>query len=113
MPALKFVRDWFVTNKMLEKRGNAVFSNEDTFFINKDSDNVTFLGNDIGLNTDLILTLMTIILTMMTLELLFMLDFWLGVIDIDNARHIKNDKQRINACSMTSSKVVGLVRIRR
>ena len=47
--ALKFVSDWFVRSKMIEKH-NAVFSNDGLVFVDIDSDIVTFFSNDIGLN---------------------------------------------------------------
>ena len=45
----------------------------------------------------------------MIMKLLFLLDLWLGVIDISNANYVKKDKQRINANSMASNEGVGLV----
>ena len=51
LPALQFVPDWFVTNKMLEKLVNHVFSNDDIVFVNEDSDSFKFFSDDIGLNT--------------------------------------------------------------
>ena len=41
--ALKLVPDWFVSNKMLEKLDDVVFSNDDIVFVNENSDNVKFL----------------------------------------------------------------------
>ena len=38
-------------------------------------------------------------------KLLFMLVFWLGVINLSNARYVKRDKQIINACIMASNKM--------
>ena len=46
------------------------------------------------------LALMITTMTVMVLKLLFVFDLGLGVIDISNTRHVKNNKQRINACSM-------------
>ena len=43
MLALKFVSDWFVTNKMLEKLDGAVFSTDDIVFPDIDPNIVTFL----------------------------------------------------------------------
>ena len=48
---LKFVRDWFVANNMIEKLDNAVFSNDDIIFGDIDSNIVTFFSNNIGLNS--------------------------------------------------------------
>ena len=47
---LKFIADWFVTNKMLEKLDNSWFSNSDTFFHDVDSNIITFLTDDMGFN---------------------------------------------------------------
>ena len=46
LPALKFVPGWFVTNKMLVKLDDAVFSNDDIAFFNIDSNNVIFFSHD-------------------------------------------------------------------
>ena len=50
MSALKFVPDWFVTNKVIEKLDNAVFSNDDIVSGELDSEIVTFFSNNVGLN---------------------------------------------------------------
>ena len=42
LPALKFVPNWFVTNKMLENLDNVLY-NDDIVFVNTDSDNDMFL----------------------------------------------------------------------
>ena len=49
--ALIFVPGWFVTSKLIEKLGNAVFSNDEIVFGDVDSDIVTFFSNNIGLNS--------------------------------------------------------------
>ena len=46
-----------------------------------------------------ILTMMMIILMTMILELLFMLDLWLGVINVKDV-HVKKNRWEINAYSM-------------
>ena len=51
MPALKSVRDCFVTSKILEKPDDVVFSQHDTDFDCIDSDIVTLFSDDIGLAT--------------------------------------------------------------
>ena len=48
LPALKFVPDWSVTNKMLEKI-NVIFSNKNIVLV--ESDFVTFFSDHMGLNT--------------------------------------------------------------
>ena len=48
--ALKFAPDWFVTNKLIEKLDNAMFSNDHIILGDIDSDIATFFSNDIDLN---------------------------------------------------------------
>ena len=48
---LKLVPNWFVTNKMLKKLGNYIFSNSNIIFHALDSNFITFLTNDMGFNT--------------------------------------------------------------
>ena len=45
LAALKFIPDWFVTSKMLEKFDNALHANDDILFYNEDFDKVTFIAN--------------------------------------------------------------------
>ena len=45
LAALKFIRDWFVTSKMLENFDNTLHANDDTFFWNEDFDKVTIIAN--------------------------------------------------------------------
>ena len=47
----KFISDWLVTNKMFEKLDNSVVSNVDIFFDDVDSNIVTFLSDNMGVNT--------------------------------------------------------------
>ena len=48
---LKFVLDWFITNKLIEELDSAVFSNDYIIFGDLGSDFVTFFSEDIGLNS--------------------------------------------------------------
>ena len=48
---LMFVLDWFVTNKMLEKLYNSIFSNSNIFFHDAGSNIIIFLTDDMGFNT--------------------------------------------------------------
>ena len=50
MSALKFVPDWLVTSKMMEKLDSAIFSYGDIFFPDVDSNMVKFLSDDMGFN---------------------------------------------------------------
>ena len=89
--ALKFVCDWLVMNKKIEKLDNAVFFKDGIVFDYIDSDIVTFFSDDIGLN---IINLNVINLDDVNLKikipkLLIMLDLWLRIIDLNNIRDIK------------------------
>ena len=89
LPTLKFVPDWIVTNKILEKLGNVLSFGDDIDLDDIDSDIDTFFSDD-----------MVIILMKMILNLLFMLDIWLGVIDSNNVKHVKEiDKELIPIAS--------------
>ena len=48
---MKFVADWFVTSKIIEKSHNAVFSKYDIILSYIDSDIVTFLRSHISLDS--------------------------------------------------------------
>ena len=63
LPTLKFVPDWIVTNKIVEKLGNVLSFGDDIDLDDIDSDIDTFFSDD-----------MVIILMKMILNLLFMLD---------------------------------------
>ena len=91
LPVLKFVPDWVVTNKMIEKLDDVLFSNDDIVFVNEDPDNVIIFSDELGLNTIYVnnINLDDDILVKMILKLLFMLDLWLGVINMINVRHVK------------------------
>ena len=92
---LKFISDWFVTSKMLEKFHDALLANDYIPFFKEDFSKVTFFANEIGVfsvgldkinlhdknNSD---TLMKMIL-----KLLVMSDLWLGVINLRSAMHLK------------------------
>ena len=45
---LKFIPDWFVTNKILKTLDNSIFFNVGIFFHDINSNIITFLSNDIG-----------------------------------------------------------------
>ena len=81
MSALKFVPDWFVTSKMLEKFHDALLTNDDIPFFNEDKitfNKVTFFANEIGIfsvDLDKINLMIINILINIILKLLFMSDF--------------------------------------
>ena len=90
LAALKFIPDWFVTSKILQKFDNALHANDDILFHNEDFDKVTFITNlDNNFDED-------------DLDIIFHTNFWLGVINLKNRKHLKKEKQRINANSVES-----------
>ena len=42
-----------------------------------------------------------------------MLHLLAGIVDLNKAKHVKNDRWKISACSMASNKSVGLVYVKR
>ena len=91
LPLLKIILDCFVTNKMLEKLDNFVFSNGDTFFDGVDSNIITFLSSDMGFNTiDLNnIHLNNYNFVKMIWKPLIKLDLRIGIIDLHHEWHIK------------------------
>ena len=49
LPALKFVSNWFVRSKMIKKVHSFFFANNDIFFFDEDSGNVTFSSDEMGI----------------------------------------------------------------
>ena len=49
LQASKFVPDWFVTNKMIKRLHNVLFSNNDILFFDEGSGNVTFSSDEMGI----------------------------------------------------------------
>ena len=105
------VDDSKITNKILEKFHDSLLANDDIFFF----DEVIFYANEMGiLGVDLEENNLDDDnkFLKMILKLLVMSDFWLGVINLKNARHFKKDRWRINACSMASKKMMRLVTLK-
>ena len=50
LPTLGFVPDWFVT-RMIKRLDDALFSNDDLIFVNKDSNNLTFFSYEMGITS--------------------------------------------------------------
>ena len=63
-----------------------VFSNDGIVFVSADSDIVIIFSDDMGLVT---VDHNNVSFDDVILKLLFMLDLWLGAIDICSARHVK------------------------
>ena len=53
-PTLKFVPNWFVSNKILQNHYDNLFSVDNIIFFGEDSNNVTFFCDEMGIfNADL------------------------------------------------------------
>ena len=83
--------------KVIKKLKDDIFSNDNIIFVNEDSNHVTFFGGEMSiLSVDLDkINLDMLIMMKMILKLLFMSDLRLGLININNANHVKRYKQRI------------------
>ena len=85
----------FVTNKVLEKFHDALLACDNILFFDKDLSKVTCFANEVGI---LVVDLDKINLDdadnfdEMILKLLFMSEFWLGVINLKNVNHLKKIK---------------------
>ena len=82
----------FLNSLLRIKLDDVWFSRDDIVFVNEDSDIVSFFSDDLDLNTIYVnnINLDDDILVNMILKLLLMLDWWLGVTNVKNARHVKN-----------------------
>ena len=49
LPTFKFDPDWFVMSKMIKKLYDALFTDDDILFFDKDSGNVTFSNDEVGI----------------------------------------------------------------
>ena len=74
---------------MIGKLDNAIFFNDYIVFGDIDSDFVTFFINDIGLNSISLEILMMISLIIAIQKLLIILGFWVGIINLNNTKHLR------------------------
>ena len=49
LPALKFVHDWFVTNKFIKKLFTALYTVDNILYFNEDSGDAVFPCNEMGI----------------------------------------------------------------
>ena len=49
LAALRFIHNWFVTSKMLEKFHDVLLANDDTLLFDKHFSKVTFFANEVGI----------------------------------------------------------------
>ena len=92
LAALKFVPDWFVTNKMIKIHFTALYADKNILYFEEDSGNVIFICNEVGiLTTDLNTIIMMI---KMNLILLLMLDFLAWHIKFEKCRALKKMQEK-------------------
>ena len=92
LPTLEFIpADWFATNEMLEKLNNVALSNDDIDLEDRNSDIVTFFSDSMDLNTTDLTTinLDEDYLILIILLMLFLIHLLLGVIHLNNVKHVK------------------------
>ena len=111
---LKFIHDWFVTSEMLEKLDNALHANDEILFYSEYFVKVTFIACHWKIFLMHILLKLVLIMTIILIKmlLLFMLDVWLGVVNLENAGLLKKDKQINNAYNVVSQMMVEFLLVR-
>ena len=89
LAALKFVPDWFVITKMIKILFTAFYADENVLYFNEDSGNVVLTCNEMGiLNIDLNnVNLDDTNYHEDIMILLFLSDFWLGILNLKNPKH--------------------------
>ena len=94
LPILQFIpADWFATNEMLKKLNNVALSNDDIDLEDRKSDIVTFFSDSMDLTTtdltNINLDENYLILMKIILLMLFLIHLLLGVIHLNNVKHVK------------------------
>ena len=93
LAVLKLISDYFVTGKMIKKLFIALYADENILYFNKDFVDVIFDYNKTGtLNIDLNNISLGNNLMKIILVLLFLSDFWLGILNLENAKNKKKKK---------------------
>ena len=96
LAASKFILDWFVTSKMFKKLDHVLRANDDILFNNKVFDKVTFIANQKHIfAVDLEKKILIILFMKMILIPLFISDFWLGLINLKHAKHLKKISEEL------------------
>ena len=96
---------------MIAKLFHVLLTDNNILFFDEDSGNVTFSSDELGiLRLNLNINLDDTKLYEDDPKSIFS---WLGTINLSSAKHLKRNKQRINACSLESNKMVQLMHARR
>ena len=78
---------------MIKKLFTRLYAGENILYFNEDSGNVVFNCNEMGiLILILIILILIIILKKMILILLFLSNFWLGILSLKNTKNLKKYK---------------------
>ena len=85
--AVKFNPDWFVLSTMIEKLDSAVFSDKHVVFGDFESHFVTIFSRDVVFDS--------ISLDNMIQKLLIVLDWWVGIINLNKAKHLKRNNKKL------------------
>ena len=89
LAAFKINPDWFVTSEMIKKLHIALYLDKNIFYLNGNSDNVIFCCDEMGIfSTNIsfcVKIILIIILMKVILILLFVPDFWLGILNFKKA----------------------------
>ena len=85
--AVKFNPDWFVLSTMIEKLDSAVFSDKYVVFGDLESHFVTIFSRDVVFDS--------ISLDNMIQKLLIVLDWWVGIINLNKAKHLKRNNKKL------------------
>ena len=100
LAAWKFIPDWFITSKMIEKPFTALYANENIFYFDEDSGDSAFnYYYSAFLILILIIFVLMIILMKKILILLFLSDIWLDILNLKKAKNLN-----INMPSQMSDK---------
>ena len=85
LAALKLI---IVTSKVIKKLYTALYADDGLLFFDEDSGDVTFFCDEMGiLSVYLNNIILIVILMKMILILLFLSDFWFGIVNSKNAKH--------------------------
>ena len=89
LASMKLITDWFVASKMIKRLFTALYADENILYYDEDSDNVAFIEMGI-LNIDInnIIIIVIVTLIKMILIILFLSDFWVGILNLKNAKHL-------------------------
>ena len=95
LAAYKLIFDWFVTSKMIEKLCTALYTENGLLFFDEGSGDVTFRCDEMGIlsvnlnNTNLDNNFNEDDLDTIIIIILLLSDFWLGISNLKNAKHLK------------------------